>query len=316
MPKAILTFDLGGTNLKFGLGTTKGHLHYHSQKHSQGKGTIEDILQVFKTAGEEAKLYAINNGFTIIAVGVGTPGAVDQKTGTIIGSSPNVPAIVGLPLREILKEEFQLTVALDNDANLATLGEAILGAGKGYPSVLGITLGTGIGGGFVLNEEIFHGKHGSAFEIGHTTIHYNGRICGCGKPGHLEAYASGNAIIKRVNELSGELSPSATLRFDKVKPVFSAAKNGYKPAQIAIQEAVDAFAWGLANFINTLDPACIVIGGGVMFGFLDYWEDLKVKVFQRVVDSLTERTPILPAKLGNKAGLVGAALSAKNLANP
>ena len=315
MLKVILAFDLGGTYLKYGIGTNDGEIIHHAKRDSGGKGSIETIASAFKAAALEMKETAVRNNMTLTAVSIGTPGAVDKKTGAVFGSSPNVPAVVGLSLQDIIREELALPVVVENDANLATLGEAIKGAGAGYRSVLGLTLGTGLGGGFVFDGNIYRGAHGSALEIGHSSIDYNGRICNCGKPGHIEAYASGSAIMKRANELEIEIAVDSPRKFPKSKPVFQAALEGYEPAVIAVREAVDALSVFLANMINIVDPSCIVIGGGVMFGYLDYWDELKRKVADKVADSLTGKTPILPAELGNMAGMVGAVLNAGRLSS-
>ena len=288
MTKAILAFDLGGTNLKYGIGTRDGNIFYNAQRQSGGMGKAEEVTGAFITAAREMQELAAKKRMTPVAIGVGTPGAVDTEKGSVFGSSPNVPSVIGISLKEFLERETGLPVMVDNDANLATLGEAAAGAGKGYKSVLGLTLGTGVGGGFVMG----------------------GRICSCGKPGHLEAYASGSGIIRRANELGLITNIDGTRSFEKTKPVFAAAKEGYEPAVTAVAEAVEALGIGIANLINTFDPGCVIIGGGVMFGILDHWGDLEHAVADNVTDSLAGKTPVLPAELGNMAGMVGAVIAA------
>ena len=310
MTEAILAFDLGGTNLKYGIGTFDGNIFYHNSRDSGGKGELKKITEAFVQAAAEMKAQAQMKRMKLVGIGVGTPGAVDTEKGTVVGSSPNVPSVIGMSLKAILENEISLPVIVDNDANLATLGEAVNGAGKDYRSVVGLTLGTGVGGGYVSEGRIFRGDHCSAMEAGHITIALDGRLCTCGKTGHLEAYASGSAIINRANELGFKFVPDKPLHFTKSQPVFEAAKAGYQPAIIALKEAVEALAVGIASLINTLDPGCVVVGGGVMFGMQDYWPDLQEKVATLVVDSLTGKTPILQAELGNMAGMVGAVIAA------
>lgn len=310
MTKAILAFDLGGTNLKYGIGTRDGNIFYNAQRQSGGMGKAEEVTGAFITAAREMQELAAKKRMTPVAIGVGTPGAVDTEKGSVFGSSPNVPSVIGISLKEFLERETGLPVMVDNDANLATLGEAAAGAGKGYKSVLGLTLGTGVGGGFVMGGKIFRGDHGSALEAGHMVIEMGGRICSCGKPGHLEAYASGSGIIRRANELGLITNIDGTRSFEKTKPVFAAAKEGYEPAVTAVAEAVEALGIGIANLINTFDPGCVIIGGGVMFGILDHWGDLEHAVADNVTDSLAGKTPVLPAELGNMAGMVGAVIAA------
>ncbi len=312
MTNAILTFDLGGTYLKYGIGTLDGNIFYNSSRESGGKGELETITDSFVQAAAEMQAIARKKRLKLAAAGVGTPGAVDAERGVVFGSSPNVPSVVGIPLKEILEKAIGLPVVVDNDANLATLGEAMAGGGKGYKSVLGLTLGTGVGGGFVQDGKLFRGDHGSALEAGHITIALNGRMCNCGKRGHLEAYASGSAIIQRANELTSELGSNHPQHFTKTKPVFAAAEQGYAPAVLAIEEAVQGLAAGIASLINTFDPGCVVIGGGVMFGMIQHWGELKKLTAEMVVDSLTGKTPILAAELGNMAGMVGAVIAARD----
>ncbi len=313
--KVILAFDLGGTSLKYGLGTVDGNIFYYSSRSSGGRGELSSIISTFKAASVEMRELAERKRMKLVAVGVGTPGAVDLQTGAVFGSSPNVPSIIGMSLKQVLEKELNLPVVVDNDASLATLGEAVSGAGKGYQSVLGITLGTGVGGGFVQDGKIFRGEHGSALEAGHMVVIMGGRKCNCGKLGHLEAYASGTAIIKRTNELALELSHDNPRKFNRTKPVFQAAREGYQPAIQAIDEAIEALAVGLANLINILDPGCTIIGGGVMFGIINQWGKLEEMVSQLVADSLTGKTIILPAELGNMAGMVGAVIAASTRLN-
>jgi glucokinase len=165
----------------------------------------------------------------------------------------------------------------------------------------------------VQQGEIYRGAHGSSLEVGHISINPDGRVCSCGKAGHIEAYASGFALVKRSNELTEKTHITESLYFDKSKSLFLAAQNGYAPAVQAISEAVSALALGLANLVNTLNPDCIVIGGGVMFGYLDYWGDLERQFNELVVDALCGKIPLLQAKLGNTAGMVGAGLLANRI---
>lgn len=310
MKDVILAFDLGGTNLKYGLGSFDGEILQHSKMKSGGFGTLDKVTKPFIEAAEKMTNEADQNGFIIKAIGIGTPGAVEPETGKVLGSSPNIPSIIGVSLKAMLEEETGLPCIVDNDANLATLGEALAGAGVGYKSVIGITLGTGVGGGFVTNGALYRGVHGSAMEIGHSVIDYSGRICNCGKSGCLEAYSGGLALIKRANDLGRVQYGNEARHFNKSRPLFEAAKKGYIPAVISVNEGVHALAVGISNFINTLDPGCVVIGGGVVFGYQLYWDELLLKIDGMVVDALTGKVPILPAKLGNNAGMAGAVLAA------
>ncbi|MBC8204131.1 ROK family protein [bacterium] len=302
MNKIFAGFDLGGTYLKYCLGTGEGGILYKNRLDSKASGSIEDIIEAFKTAYNDLKVQADRMKCEISSAGIGTPGAIDQEKGIVFGSTPNILTMKNYPLRARLSEEFQLRTAMDNDGNLAALAEAAAGAGKGHNSVLALTIGTGIGGGFVSNGKIFRGGHGSALEIGHTSIDYDGRLCGCGRRGCIEAYASGSALLKAANH--GRIS------FDTPQEVFSSAKEGVNSAVKAVNDALNALSSGIANLLIAFDPGCVVIGGGVMPGYLDYWEELEQQVCDKVIDSLKGKAPILPAETGNDAGIIGAILLA------
>ncbi len=314
MKHVIIGFDLGGTSMKYGLGTPDGNIRYHFNRPTGSEGSIEDIKAAFIEAARELMELAYNRRLEVIAAGVGTPGAVDKATGTVFGSSPNVPGVVGLSIKGLLEEELKLPTAVDNDGNMAILAEALVGAGKEHRTVFGVTLGTGIGGGYIRDGIPVRGSHGSAMEIGHTVVVMGGRRCGCGKPGHIEAYASGGAIIRRTNQLAAVEGRYHKEDFHGTRAIFEAARKGYVPAQKAIEEALEALAVFFANMINALDPGCIVVGGGVLFGFLRYWEELERRVADKVVDALAGKTPTLPAQLGNMAGMTGAVLEGARLA--
>lgn len=295
-------FDLGGTFLKFGLGDAEGRLLYKDQVDSQGNGSIEEIIGAFREAFAELSHRAKSSDRHIIAAGVGSPGAIDRDKGIILGSTPNIPAIKGYPLGERLEKEFSLPLALENDANLAALAEALTSAGKGYKSVLVLTLGTGVGGGFVVDGKIFRGEHNSALEVGHISIDHNGRLCRCGRKGCIEAYASGAALVKAAN--SGER------KFTTPKAVFKAAKEGFPPAVEAVKSALDALSSGIVNLQITFDPGCVALGGGLLPGYREYWNELERLIERKNIDALRGKIPLLTAKTGGDAGLIGAVLAA------
>lgn len=296
--------------MKYGLGTPDGNIRYNFSRPTGNEGSVDEIKSAFIEASRELLKRAKDRRLQVTAAGVGTPGAVDKATGTVFGSSPNVPGVVGLSIKSLLEEELKLPVVVDNDGNMAVLGEALVGAGREYRTVFGVTLGTGIGGGYIRDGVPVRGEHGSAMEVGHTVVAMGGRICACGKRGHIEAYSSGGAIIRRTNQLAAAEGKYKGEFFTGTRKIFEAAEAGYSPAQRAVDEALEALSIFFANMINTLDPGCIVVGGGVLFGFLDYWRELEKRVAEKVVDALAGKTPILPAQLGNMAGMTGAILAA------
>ena len=226
-------------------------------------------------------------------IGVCTPGAISKKTGMLKNS--NTQCLIGKPLKEDLEEALNQKIVMENDANCFALAEAILGSAKDYDVVFGVIMGTGVGGGIVINKKIHKGRTNIAGEWGHHTLHPNGNACYCGKHGCVETYISGPALEKKWTEISGhKKSLSEILHSDDSK------LPGWK------KEFLDNFGTGLANVIDILDPDVIVLGGGVSNVQFLYDEGVK-SVHDKVFSDLVE-TPIIKNKLGDSAGVYGACL--------
>ncbi|NDB92713.1 MAG: ROK family protein [Nitrososphaeria archaeon] len=226
------------------------------------------------------------------SVGICTPGAISKKTGLIKNS--NTQCLIGMPLKEDLQKALDKRIAMENDANCFAMAEAKLGSGIGFDVVFGVIMGTGVGGGIVINGKIHNGRTNIAGEWGHHKLHHNGNTCYCGKCGCVETYISGPALEKRWTELTG-----------KAQFVPEIIKN-LDDAQKWKQEFLDNFGIGLANVIDILDPDVIVLGGGLSnidFLYTQGKQSVYDNVFSDVVD-----TPILRNKLGDSAGVFGAAL--------
>jgi glucokinase len=249
----------------------------------------------------------------IAGVGIGSPGPLDRKTGIVI-NTPNL-GWRNFPLRDLISNGAGFPATLDNDANCATYGEWWLGAGRReVQTLVGVTLGTGIGGGIVLNGEIYHGASDAAGEIGHMTIDSNGRRCKCGNYGCLEAYASGPAIALRAVE-GMEVGAETTLgdlvggKLDQITAatVFEAAAEGDAFAEEVVKDTARFLGAGVANLINILNPEMIVIAGGVTRAGDHLFAPLRAEVRRRAFKSAEERCRIVPAELPGTAGVVGAA---------
>ncbi|NDB32221.1 MAG: ROK family protein [Nitrososphaeria archaeon] len=226
------------------------------------------------------------------SIGICTPGAISKKTGLIKNS--NTQCLIGMPLKEDLQKALGKRIAMENDANCFAMAEAKLGSGIGFDVVFGVIMGTGVGGGIVINGKIHNGRTNIAGEWGHHKLHHNGNACYCGKCGCVETYISGPALEKRWTELTG-----------KAQFVPEIIKN-LDDAQKWKQEFLDNFGIGLANVIDILDPDVIVLGGGLSnidFLYTQGKQSVYDNVFSDVVD-----TPILRNKLGDSAGVFGAAL--------
>ena len=235
------------------------------------------------------------NSDDIVSIGVSAPGAISKKTGLIKNS--NTHCLIGMPLKEDLEKVLKQKIALDNDANCFTIAEAVLGAAKEYNVVFGVIIGTGVGGGIVLNGNLHRGRTHIAGEWGHHTLRIDGNKCYCGKLGCVETYISGPALEKRWTSITGktEALPLIIQNIDNTK-------SGLKWKK----EFLENFAIGLANVIDILDPDVIVLGGGVSnIPFL--YDEGRDYVYDKVFSDLVE-TPILKNQLGDSAGVFGASL--------
>lgn len=314
----IVGVDLGGTNIVVGLVPIEGGevqaLHTLPTEAQRGpKFVVDRIVEMIETS--ISKVLADSGGTRdkIAGVGIGSPGPLDRKTGIVI-NTPNL-GWRNFPLRDLISNGVGFPATLDNDANCATYGEWWLGAGRReVQTLVGVTLGTGIGGGIVLNGEIYHGASDAAGEIGHMTIDSNGRRCKCGNYGCLEAYASGPAIALRAVE-GMEVGAETTLgdlvggKLDQITAatVFEAAAEGDAFAEEVVKDTARFLGAGVANLINILNPEMIVIAGGVTRAGEHLFAPLRAEVRRRAFKSAEEHCRIVPAELPGTAGVVGAA---------
>ena len=227
-------------------------------------------------------------------IGVCAPGAISKKTGLIKNS--NTQCLIGMPLKEDLEKSLGKNITMENDANCFAMAEAKMGAGVGYGVVFGVIMGTGVGGGIIFDGKIHRGRTNIAGEWGHHTLHQNGNQCYCGKLGCVETYISGPALEKRWFELTSRNETLSTI----------IQNTTHKNYQEWKKEFLDNFGTSLANVIDILDPDAVVLGGGVSnvdFLYTEGRQSVYGSVFSDLVD-----TPILQNKLGDSAGVFGAAL--------
>jgi glucokinase len=260
-----------------------------------GDGLIEAIAKTAADAANDA-------GAPILGLAVGVPGLVDDRG--VMRFAANLPGVSELPLRDVLHTRFGVPVAIDNDANAAAWGERVAGAGEGADHMLMVTLGTGVGGGIVLDGHLYRGAHGMAGEIGHFVVKLDGEPCSCGQRGCWEKYASGTAL-GRIAQEAGFANGEAVV----------AAAGADDAAAVAVLDTFTRWiAIGMAGLANTLDPAVIVIGGGLVEA-----GDLLLEPLRHHFSALIEggehrpEVPIRPASLGERAGAIGAALIARDL---
>ncbi|MFH1239443.1 MAG: ROK family protein, partial [bacterium] len=206
----------------------------------------------------------------IVSIGIGTPGLVDHQLGGVKAGAKNLPGWEGIPFKVEVSQKFKLPTAIDNDANMVTLGEYYFGAGQGTKNMICLTLGTGIGGGIIMDGKLYHGTNNYAAEIGHMSINIEGPKCNCGSYGCLEAYASATAIVART--IASIKKGQATMLTDLVnsdltkitaKTVTEAAKKGDSLCLEVVKETGKYLGVGVANLINLLNPELVVLAGGV-----------------------------------------------------
>ncbi len=282
--------DLGGTKIEGILLDDSFNVVERTRIPTQQEKGYKSIINSIVSLVEELKIKASDN----VTIGVSAPGAISKKSGLIKNS--NTQCLIGMPLKEDLKQALDQEIAIENDANCFALAEATLGAAKNHNVVFGVIIGTGVGGGIVINGEIHKGRTYIAGEWGHHTLRINGNKCYCSKLGCVETYISGPALEKRWTELTGktESLPSIIHNLDTEK------------GQQWKKEFLENFGIGLANVIDILDPDVIVLGGGISnISFL--YDEGRDAVYDKVFSDLVE-TPILKNQLGDSAGVFGASL--------
>lgn len=312
----ILGVDLGGTNTVVGAMSSDGGkmLSVRSEPttaHEGAEAVTARIVRMIEAtiADTITKTGATRADFA--GVGIGAPGPLDRDTGVVL-ITPNL-GWTDYPLRDSVANAVGLPAALDNDANCATLGEWWIGAARGSQQAIGLTIGTGIGGGLILNGALFHGASGIAGELGHASIDANGRLCKCGNYGCLEAYASGPAIAVRAREaLNGEesslLPGMVDGNLDRItaQTVYEAAERGDLVARDVVRDTAQFLGTGIANLLNIFNPEVVVIAGGVTRAGDALFEPLRAEVRRRAFKPAVAVCRIVPGELTGIAGVVGA----------
>lgn len=236
----------------------------------------------------------VSSNTSDFSLGVCTPGAISKKTGLIKNS--NTQCLIGKPLKEDLEKKLKKNIRMENDANCFVMAESKMGTAKNFDLVFGVIMGTGVGGGIIINGKLHSGRTNIAGEWGHHTLHRNGNLCYCGKTGCVETYISGPALEQKWELLSGESK--------SVPEILSSLDNNI--GKTWKNEFLENFGYGLANVIDILDPDAIVLGGGLSNIDFLYTEG-KNSVYEKVFSDLVD-TPILKNELGDSAGVYGAAL--------
>jgi glucokinase len=311
--------DIGGTNIKFGLVDSNGEVVHRQQRPTMADKGPKVLMHLVTNIAEELLLHAAEEDHHVEWLGVGTPGAVDVRTGTVIGPCPNIEGWQGTEIGSILRERLNMPVYVDNDANVVALAEARFGAAIGSKSVVCVTVGTGIGGGIVIDGSLWRGASNSAAELGHLSICFDGALCSCGRIGCIEAYCSSGAILDRTRS---KLKKTPTPVFDTlldgdlskltIKKLFTAHKKHDSVARETLAETAGYLGVGLAGVVNLLNPETVVIGGGVADGGGGFVDAVAREIKERAFASAVQDLRVVKAALGNDAGFIGAGLLGEN----
>jgi glucokinase len=311
----VLGVDIGGTNLVVGSVAEDGsRLVATASEPTHAEAGATDVVDRLVGLAERAVAATRLEvpGAEILGVGVGAPGPLDTKRGIVL-LTPNL-GWVNFPLRQIIHGRLGLRAALDNDANCAVLGEWWVGAARGARTAIGITIGTGIGGGLILDGQLYHGASDVAGEIGHTTIDMEGRRCKCGNYGCLEAYASGpNIALRAVEEIqAGAVSRlpalvGGDLSAITAQTVYQAAADGDELALEVVNDTARFLGVGIGNLLNVFNPEVVVVCGGVTLAGDHLFEPLRREAARRAFKPAVAACRIVPGELAGTAGVYGAA---------
>jgi glucokinase len=312
--------DVGGTTMKAGVVDDSGKplstVSLPTEAHRGQDLGLERMCETIRQAAVAARLGMER----IAAVGVAPAGLLDLPAGVVL-ESPNFQGWMNVPVRDRIQETLGKPTAFQNDANAAAMGEAWVGAGKDVASMAMFTLGTGVGGGIVLDGKVLEGRHSHGAELGHVKIEMSHpRRCGCGRLGCLEAYASATSVVKRTYEALNQQPGKSSLR-DLLhavgeltaRDVFVAAAAGDELAGRLVEETAYYLAVGAMNVMHTIDPDMVVFGGGMTAAGESFLERIRHHVRELAFSVPAARTLIRYAQLGTDAGLIGAAGCARQL---
>jgi glucokinase len=316
MDKRVIGIDVGGTNLRGALVTPEGRIlkrmKINSEAHKGIEAVVDNLVKLITT---------IDEGNMPSGVGFGIPGIIDSKNG-IITQAPNISNVHDYPIREMLSKKLggETRIVIENDANCAAVGEWWRGAGRDVNSLIMLTLGTGVGGGIILDGKLWSGADGMGGEIGHMTIYPDGPRCNCGNYGCLESYSSATAIRRMVDEALASDTLDTTLEKDvlDVEPgripevVMKAAVAGDELSARIWEKFGTALGIGMASCVNILNVEMVVIGGGVSQAWNMFIDRAKEELKERGLRAPSERVRVMRSVLGDDEGIIGAAYLALN----
>lgn len=311
--------DLGGTQIRAVLTDQLGTKQARAQRLTQAEEGPEAVIERILATIEDVLSDVAKE--QVVGIGIGAPGPIDPSTGTLY-DPPNLPGWTAISLTDQIEGTFGLPTFAGNDANVAALGEHRFGAGQGVDDLVYVTVSTGIGGGIISGGRLITGARGFAGEIGHQTLDPNGPMCGCGQPGHLEAFAAGPAIARDARQAVRDGADSTmtelagSVEAITAETVARAAARGDGVAHQILRQAAFYIGLGLVNVIHLVEPQRIIIGGGVSQAGALLFEPIRKTVDQHLMSDVYQGVGIVPAALGSDVGLLGAVALALSKLEP
>lgn len=303
----VIGVDIGGTSIKAGVVQRDGGISFSVQVPTEAAGGREAIVAGLVRAVEETLDAARRKNIAPAGIGIATAGVPDRRTGAVFAATGNLPGWSGFELRTFAEERFRLPVVVINDAQAAALAELHFGAGRGFSDFALITLGTGVGGGVVVDGELMQGQYGFAGTIGHTVIHAGGRPCNCGRSGCLEAYVSTASLVREFRAQGEAVSEDSLDDAALAFRINRLAREGNSAAKRAYEVLAQELAEGFANLFNLFDPQIVLLSGGLIEGYAPFISDLEHRVTELLHFGQKRRPRIGMAATGIYAGVQGAA---------
>ena len=309
---STVAIDIGASRMRAGSYTIKSiePIRYNQiPTRSEGMPIEDRLVNLIESVWPE--------DHEVKSIAAACPGPLDPINGIIV-EPPNIPEWRYFPIQEFLQSTFDIPTAINNDANLAALGEWTFGAGKGHSNLIYLTISTGIGGGIIIDNKLLSGVAGYAGEVGHMTINPQGPVCSCGKVGHLEAFASGPSIVRWIksrleDESLQEHFPEGDLT---AKQISEAAESGNELAIAAYERAGKYIGLAIADLLHIFNTSLVIIGGGVSRAGDLLFEPIRKSVYESVIsDAYLDNLQILPAALGDDSGILGALVLSREIAS-
>ncbi len=305
----VFAADLGGTYLRTAIVDEDGRIRSRLKQNTPEADNPDEIVGALVSAARRFEAQDVASGKGLRAVSVAVPGTVNVEAGLVV-KAPNLTCLESFRLAEALTAELKLPAILENDANAAAVGEMWQGAGRGHRAIVCVMLGTGVGGGIILNGKLWRGVNDSAAEIGHMCVDpFGGVACTCGSRGCLEVYASATAIVRMTREALPRYAESVLATSENLtsEEVYRAGLAGDALALEVFRRMGVYLGIGLANLINVLNPEMIVIGGGVVNGWDLFEKHMRHEAHERAFPVPAAQVKIVPGECGDDAGLLGAA---------